>query len=118
MLLGHTEVVVEGGEEVGGRRVGDRRVYATVMITIDLQRCASMFREPADEATARRVAELMEGDPRVAQRLRTRAAREVAQLAGVQPETLAMAFETCIRVDGAAVLVDIDVTATEAARRG
>lgn len=118
VLFDHVDIVVEGSEEVGGRRLGDRRFFATVMVTIDLARCAPYFREPADEATARRVAELMDGAPSVQQRLHTLAAREVAQLAGVEPHGLALAFETTLRVEDATVLVDIDVTATEAARRG
>lgn len=118
VLFETAEIVVEGGEELGGRRASDRRLYATVMVTIDLSRSAPHFREPADEATARRVAELMEADPQVQQRLHTLATREVAQLAGTEPESLALVMETGVRVDGTAVLVDLDVMATLAGRRG
>ncbi|MEM7153688.1 MAG: hypothetical protein AAF799_12650 [Myxococcota bacterium] len=118
VLFEHVDLVVEGGEELGGRRTADRRFYATVMVTIDLVRCRSCFREPADEATARRVAELMEEDPRVEQRLRTLAGRELAQLADTEPEALSLVLETGVRAAGTAVLLDIDVQATLANRRG
>jgi hypothetical protein len=118
LLFEHAELVVEGGEEVGGRRADDRRVFATVMVSIDLARCAGHVREPADEATARRVAELMETEPRVHQRLHSLAARELARLAGAAPETLAIAVETGMRAAGTVVLVDIDAMATLARRRG
>ena len=117
VLFEHADLVVEGGEELGGRRAADRRLYATVMVTIDLTRCGTCFREPADEATARRVAELMEADPQVHQRVRSLAAREVAQLAETEPHTLTLALETGVRADGTAVLLDIDVVATIATRR-
>lgn len=117
VLFEHADVVVEGAEELGGRRAEDRRFYATVMITIDLTRCGSCFRERADEATAHRVGELMEIDPRVRERLHTLAAHEVAQLAGVEPAQLALAVEIGVRSDETAVLLDVDVVATLAARR-
>lgn len=112
VLFDHAELVVEGGEELGSRREADRRVFATVMITIDLGRCADYFREPADEATARRVAELMAGDPQVHQQLHSMAARELARLAGCEPSALALAIETAMRVEGTAVLIDLDAMAT------
>lgn len=118
VIFDRADLVVEGGEELGGRRADDRRIYATVMVTIDLSRSAAHFREPADEATARRVAELMEAEPRVQRRLHTLAAREAARLADAEPESLMLTTETGIRVDGTSVLVDIDVTATLARRRG
>jgi len=118
VLFDNADFVVEGGEELGGRRSADRRFYATVMVTIDLSRCAACFREPADEATARRVAELMEGGPLVHQRVLALATQEVAQLAKAEPETLALTIETGVRSEGTAVLLDIDVMATLAAGRG
>lgn len=117
VLFERAELVVEGAEELGGRRAEDRRFFATVMITIDLERCTSCFREPADEATAHRVVELMEVDPRVRERLHVVAGREVAQLAGVEPAELALAVEIGFRSEGAAVLLDVDVVATLASRR-
>ncbi len=118
VLFETADVMVEGGEELGGRRASDRRLYATVMVTIELSRCAPHFREPADEATARRVAELMECDPQVSTRLHLLARRELARLADAEPDELVLAFEIGIRVDGTSVLVDIDAMATLAARRG
>ncbi len=113
VLFDHAEVVVEGGEELGARRAGaDRRLFATVMVTIDLARCAPYFREPADEATARRVAELLETEPRVKRRLKELAGRELAQLAEVERGSMSLTVETSVRVEGTAVLVDIDTMAT------
>lgn len=125
VLFDHAELVVEGGEELGGRRAADRRVFATVMVTIDLTRCADVFREPADDATARRVAELMEAEPRVHRELDALAARELARLvageapgdANCEPAALVVALETEIRAEGTTVLVDLDAMAT-LGRRG
>jgi len=118
VLFDNADLVVEGGEELGGRRAADHRLYATVMVTIELSRCATHFREPADEATARRVAELMENDPHVYERLHTLALRELARLAETEPDSLALAAEIGVRADGASVLVDIDAMATRTRRRG
>lgn len=121
LLFEHAELLVEGGEELGGRRAGDRRVFATVMVSIDLTRCAGHVREPADEATARRVAELMDSEPRVQQRLRSLAARELARLAGAEPDGFsshagptgwALSVEAGVRADGTVVLIDVDAMAT------
>lgn len=117
LLFEHAELVVEGGEELGGRRAGERRVFATVMVTIDLARCAGLVREPADAATARRVSELMQAEPRVHERLRSLATRELARLAGAAPEALVVAVEASVRVEGVVVLVDIDAMATLAKAR-
>lgn len=117
VLFEHAELVVEGGEELGGRRAEDRRVFGTVMVTVDLARCAGQVREPADEATARRVAELMGTEPRVHAHLRSLAARELARLCGAEPEDLVVTVEIAVRVDGTAVLIDVDAMATLARRR-
>jgi len=117
VLFDHAELVVEGGEELGGRRTGDRRLFATVMITIDLGHCAGQVREPADEATARRVAELMEAEPRVHERLQSLAARELARLGSAEPEELSVTVEAAFRVEGTAMLIDVDAMATLARRR-
>ncbi|MCX4246573.1 hypothetical protein [Paraliomyxa miuraensis] len=117
VLFDHAELVVEGGEELGGRGASDRRVFATVMITIDLACCSARFREPADEATARRVAELMEEDLQVRHELHSLAARELARLSGCEPHTLVVSLETSVRVEETAVLVDVDAMATLTGRR-
>lgn len=118
VLFDHADLVVEGGEEVGSRPASDLRVFATVMVTIDLRRCAACFREAADEATARRVAELMEAEPGVQRQLHTLAMRELARLSGCEPNALVLAVETGIRVDGTCVLIDVDAMATLSRRQG
>ena len=115
LLFSHAERVVEGGDEVGdtpGR--GGRRVYATIMVTIDLRRCARYFREPPDSATAERVAELMEGSPDLDRKLVRSVRGELAALAGVDPDALEVTLECSVRADGPILYVDADAMATVA----
>ena len=76
------EVVSEGGLD------GD--VYAgSTMITVDLTSLATRLSDAPDAGTARRIAELAPGDPRVRQRARAIAFAEANRIAGgtlVQPE--------------------------------
>lgn len=120
VLLAHAERVVEGGDEVGGPAgPPGRRVYATLMVTIDLRRCARYFREPADAATAERVAELMEESADLERKLVRLVRGELASLAGADPETMEITLERTIRVDGPVLYIDGDAMATlGAASRG
>ncbi len=121
LLLEHAELVVEGSGELGsapGVAAGLRdRLYATVMLTIDLTRCAHGFREPADAATAERVAELMRETTTVRTRLLALARGRLAQLAGVDEDALEISLEPQVRADGVRVLVDGDAVAWPRARR-
>lgn len=112
LLLSRAECVVEGGGEVG-RPAGPepQRVYATVMITIDLASGASLFREPADEATAQRIAELLEATPGVARQLVELSRPELAAIAGVPPGALEIALEHHARAVGSQILIDGDAMA-------
>jgi hypothetical protein len=118
LLLAHAELVVEGSGEIGSPAPDRRdRVYATVMLTIDLTRCADDFREPADAATAERVAELMRETTTVRSRLLALARPRLAELAGIPEESLEISLEPQVRAEGVRVLVDGDAVAWPRARR-
>lgn len=120
LLLAHAELQVEGSAEIGEDPRGvapTTRVYATLMLTIDLSRCADHFREPADVATAERVAELMRETTAVRTRLLALARPQLAALAGVDEDRLEISLEPQVRVDGVRVLVDGDAMAWPRARR-
>ena len=118
LLLAHAELVVEGSGEIGTaqRPIGER-VYVTLMLTIDLSRCADGFREPADAATAERIAELMRETPTVRTRLLALARPRLAELAGLDEDALEIALEPQVRAEGVRVLVDGDAVAWPRARR-
>jgi hypothetical protein len=105
--------VVEGSPELGSRAGGKgRRVYATVMVTIDLRRCAQVFREPPDAATAERVAELLADGRCVRSRLASLARPELARLVGVSSDRLKLTMEHDVRSEGTTILIDVDAMAT------
>ncbi|MEM6994341.1 MAG: hypothetical protein AAF721_27755 [Myxococcota bacterium] len=112
LLLARAECVVEGGDELGpAAGPPGRRVYATVMATIDLEGGAGLFREPADEATAQRVAELLESTPGVARRLVELARPELSRLAGAPAASLEISLEHHARAEGSRILIDGDAMA-------
>ena len=113
LLLAHAETLVEGGQE----QVGDEeRVYVTVMVTLDLERYQAYFREPADEATAHRVAELLVEGDRLAQPLVRLARQALAKRANVPIHSIDPLLEHQLRTEGCNVLIDIDAMAV--IRRG
>jgi hypothetical protein len=112
LLFSRAELVVEGDSEPG---------YATVMVTIDLETAADELREPADAATAMRVAELMNEAPEVRSRLLALAQLELSVRFGTAAERLRIGLEHTIRAEGCRILIDGDVTAeirSASARRG
>src|SRR5687767_14337322 len=68
------------GAEVGGAPRG--RWFGSTMVTIELERAADLFREEPDASTARRLAELLRLDARVAARLRGLATADAEERAG------------------------------------
>ena len=95
-----------------------RRFYATVMVTFDLRRCAAYFREPADVATAERLAELLIGSPRVKTKLIALARPELARLAQVPDAQLHIEMDHHARAEGTQVLIDGDaMVSLEPARK-
>jgi hypothetical protein len=106
LLFGSAELLVEG--ERDGQGQADR-AYATVMVTLDLARCASVLREPADEATAERVAELMRGSASVRRQLIELARPKLAELVGEARERMVrIELLPVVRVSGARILIDGD----------
>lgn len=87
---------------------GDHDGYATVMLTLDLARSATLLRERADEATAERVAELMRGSAGVRGRLTELARPRLAELFGADPRSLRIELLPVVRVSGARILIDGD----------
>ena len=119
VLWKYGEHVVEGGPEVSsGRVTAGKRFYATVMVTVDLKRCAAYFSEPADVATAERLAELMIGSARVKQKLIALARPELARLAGVPAAQLHVEIDHHVRSEGTQVFIDGDaMVSLEPARK-
>jgi hypothetical protein len=111
VLIEHAEAQVEGGAEVGGRGADAGRVFATLMITIDLRRCARFFREPADTATAERVAELLEDSPGLDLKLTRMILDDLVRLAGRPADELEVTLERTIRAEGTTLLIDGDAMA-------
>jgi hypothetical protein len=109
LLFGSAELLVEGERDRGGQGPQGDRAYATVMVTLDLARCASVLREPADEATAERVAELMRGSASVRRQLIELARPKLAELVGEARERmLRIELLPVVRVSGARILIDGD----------
>ena len=119
VLWRHGEHVIEGGGELShGRGAAGRPFYATVMVTFDLRRCAAYFREPADVATAERLAELLIGSPRVKTKLIALARAELARLAQVPDSQLHIEMDHHARAEGTQVLIDGDaMVSLEPARK-
>ncbi len=111
LLLSEGETVIEGGTEVTST-ASRARVFASVMITVELSALEDRFRDRADAATAARVAELLEGHPELTQRLSARVRPRLPELAGgADTEGWEIAVEAQVRADGTAVLIDADVVA-------
>jgi hypothetical protein len=126
LLFGSAELLVEGERDLEGRRpsTGDGhgphgdRAYATVMVTLDLTCCASLLREPTDEATAERVAELMRGSASVRRMLIELARPKLAELVApprswdahgdAWARALRIELLPVVRVAGARILIDGD----------
>lgn len=119
VLWHHGEKVIEAGRELShGRGTAGRRFYATVMVTFDLRRSAGNFREPADVATAERLAELMLGSPRVQKKLVALARPELARLAQMPEACLCIEMDFHVRAEGTRILLDGDaMVSLEPARK-
>ncbi len=119
VLWRHGDHVIEGGQELShGRGAVGQRFYATVMVTFDLRRAAGSFREPADVATAERLAELMLGNPRVQKKLVALARPELARLAQMPEACLYIEMDFHVRAEGTCVLLDGDaMVSLESARK-
>lgn len=110
LLFAHGELVVEGSEAVAVER-GSGLVYATIMMTIDLTRCASRVREPVDIATVDRLVELMHDHGSVRSKLIALARPDLARLARCTPDEVDLSVDITVRGEAMALLVDGDVVA-------
>lgn len=110
ILFCSAELLIEGDRDLETRpSLADAaRVYATVMLTLDLSQSAALLRERPDEATAERVAELMRGSDEVRRRLIELARPELAELFDAAPRSLRIELLPVVRVSGARILIDGD----------
>lgn len=109
LLFAGSELIVEGERDLSTNLAESDRAYATVMLTLDLQACAAMLREPGDEATAQRVAELMRGSASVRRVLIELARPRLATLVDAPPRSLRIELLPAVRVAGTRILIDGDV---------
>jgi hypothetical protein len=135
LLFAGAELIVEGDRDLARRARNEDRGYATVMVTIDLASrgsapegpsrgsapegpsrgsapegpsVADLMREPADVATAERVAELMRGSALVRRRLIELARPRLADMFGQAARSLRIELLPVVRVSGARILIDGD----------
>ncbi len=111
ILFAHADWVAEGASDLEASGAPGA-AYGTVMVTIDLARCHASLREPADAATAARVAELLGACEEVPVRLEALAGEELARIAGVPRGQLVAAIEHHARADGTRILIDGDAVLT------
>jgi len=108
LLFRTAEVVFEGDVERTAHG-GVCAVTGSVMVTIDLAALAGLSREPADAATAARLAELLPAAAGFVEALQGLAARALSSRGAlVAPERVAI--HTQIRVDAHRILIDADVS--------
>ncbi len=111
LLWSRREQILEGGREIGGR-APTPGYFATVMVTIDLMACRDLFLEPADVATAQRVASLMSTSEDLHSRLVALVRPQLAALSQHSPNDLDIALEFRTRAEGSRVLIDGDAMTT------
>lgn len=113
LMFSGAEVVVEAG-----RDPHEARAYATVMLTIDLDRLSGLVREPNDAETARRLIELMGVDAGVKQRLRKLARPYLSEAAELSIPARRIEIEHAVRQVGNKILIDVDAMVSLRARKG
>jgi hypothetical protein len=107
LVLGRAEVISEGQRGVRG---GRDAYFGSTMLTIDLGALELLLRDACDAGTARRLAELLDGDAAARTRIEALAAAEAERVAGGPPT--AVSTHVTIRAQAAKVFIDIDVEAT------
>lgn len=105
-VFAHAEVISEGE---AGRAQGKAQFLGSTMLTFDVPALGDILREPADEGTARRLAELLAKDKSLDGRIEAIVRREVERIA--QRPAKQVRGETRIRTQGTHVFLDIDVEA-------
>jgi hypothetical protein len=105
-VFARADVISEG--EISGVQ-GKRAFLGSTMLTCDVASLGEIFREPADEGTARRLAALLGKESSLAQRAQAIVRREVERVTRGKPRTVR--GETRIRTQGTRIFLDIDVEA-------
>lgn len=106
ILFDVAEILSEGQRQGADPR-GPGRWFGSTMVTIELLRASDLFREEPDASTARRVAELLRLDARVAARLRGIATADAEVRSG---DRLGRAeVELRARSVGTKVFLDLDL---------
>lgn len=104
LLFERAEAVVEGDLD----STGSLSAFATVMLTIDLERVAPLIRERPDVATAERIAELLAGHPQVQRRLEALAFAHARDLFPDATLSLQLSLDFTTRAEDSRVLLDAD----------
>lgn len=104
LLFERAEAVVEGDID----SAGSSSAFASVMLTIDLQRVAPLIRERPDVATAERIAELLAGHPQVRRRLEALAFAHARDLFPGAEASLGLSLDFTARAEDSRVLLDAD----------
>jgi hypothetical protein len=115
ILFDAAEALVECGLDDDGTAA-----YATVMVTVELAAVGTLIREPADAATAVRLAELLQQDGAVARRLAQLARPYLCDVAERSIPASSIEIEHTARAEGERLLVDGDamVSLVKAAAEG
>jgi hypothetical protein len=106
LLFARATVISEGQRAVRAERDS---YFGSTMVTVDLPALSPLLRDACDAGTARRLAELLDADAGVAERVRQLAAAEAARVAGAGPREVST--HVTIRAQGAKVFIDVDVEA-------
>jgi hypothetical protein len=107
LVIGRAEIISEGQRGVRG---GRDAYFGSTMLTIDLGSLELLLRDACDAGTARRLAELLDGDTEARARIESLAAAETERVAAGKPSTVST--HIAIRSQAAKVFIDIDVEAT------
>lgn len=105
-VFAHAEVISEGECSQDG---ASTTFLGSTMLTFDLAATAAILRELPDEATARRLGQLLLKEKTLETRIEAIARREVERLAARTP--VKVHGETRIRIRGSRVFLDVDVEA-------
>lgn len=107
ILFDVAEILSEGQRHAGGTAPSTGRWFGSTMVTIELARASDLFREEPDASTARRLAELLRLDARVAARIRGLATADAEERAGARLGRTEL--ELRARSAGTQVFLDLDL---------
>ncbi|RMG98495.1 MAG: hypothetical protein D6705_05650 [Deltaproteobacteria bacterium] len=110
LLFRSADVVFEGEAEPAGAGGDGVRIAGTLMVTMDLSDVAALAREPADAATAARLAELLPRTEGFVAGLAGLAAREIERASGTRIDPKALDLDPVVRAEQARILIDVDLS--------